>query len=48
MDIAVSESRYLNLGEWMNFSTYGEFDGSTMSLKVWDEDGEKDFEGIKE
>lgn len=48
MDIAVSESRYLNLGEWMNFSTYGEFDGSTMSLKVWGVDGEKDFEGIKE
>ena len=48
MEIAVSESRYLNLGEWINFSTYGEFDGSTMALKVWSEDGEKAFEGIKE
>jgi UDP-2,3-diacylglucosamine hydrolase len=48
MEIAVSASKYLNLGEWMNFSTYAEFDGSILSLKVWSEDGEKAFEGIKE
>ena len=47
MDSLVSTSRYLNLGEWINFSTYAEFNGSTLSLKVWSEDGEKAFEGIK-
>lgn len=26
-------SRYINLGEWMNFSTYALFDGSEMHLK---------------
>src|SRR5690606_503258 len=28
-----SESRYINLGEWMNFSTYAIFDGEEMILK---------------
>ena len=27
-----SESRYINLGEWMNFSTYAVFDGEEMKL----------------
>ena len=48
MDISVSASRYLNLGEWLNFCTYAEFDGSNLSLKVWSDEGEKAFEGIKE
>lgn len=26
-------SRYINLGEWMNFSTYAVFDGDTLELK---------------
>jgi UDP-2,3-diacylglucosamine hydrolase len=27
------ESRYINLGEWMNFQTYARFDGKEMQLK---------------
>ena len=34
IDYRLSEkSRYINLGEWMNFQTYAVFDGSTMTLK---------------
>lgn len=34
LDLAVSHnSRYINLGEWVNFSTYAEYDGSDMKLK---------------
>jgi UDP-2,3-diacylglucosamine hydrolase len=28
-----TESRYINLGEWMNFQTYAVFDGKDMSLR---------------
>ena len=28
-----TESRYINLGEWMNFQTYAVFDGKEMQLK---------------
>jgi UDP-2,3-diacylglucosamine hydrolase len=28
-----NESRYINLGEWMNFSTYASFEGINMELK---------------
>jgi UDP-2,3-diacylglucosamine hydrolase len=28
-----TESRYINLGEWMNFCTYAVFDGTDMELK---------------
>ena len=48
MDLSVKKARYLNLGEWLNFSTYAQFDGSALSLKIWSEHGEKAFEGIKE
>ncbi len=34
LDIKLSEkSRYLNLGEWINFSTYAVFDGNELMLK---------------
>lgn len=34
IDISVGEnSRYINLGEWMNYCTYGEFDGEKMTLQ---------------
>jgi len=33
LDLAVSfNSRYINLGEWVNFSTYAEYDGREMKL----------------
>ena len=28
-----SESRYINLGEWMNFQTYAVFDGKDLQLR---------------
>ena len=34
------KSRYLNLGEWMNFNSYGVFDGSDMKIEFFkNEDG---------
>lgn len=34
LDLAVSSnSRYINLGEWVNFGTYAEYDGTDMKLK---------------
>ena len=29
-------SHYVNLGEWVNYSYYGEFDGNQLSLKAYD------------
>ncbi|HLT71964.1 MAG TPA: UDP-2,3-diacylglucosamine diphosphatase [Cyclobacteriaceae bacterium] len=37
LDLAVnSNSRYINLGEWVNFSTYAEYDGKDMKLKSFE------------
>lgn len=37
LDIQLDEkSRYINLGEWVNASSYGVFDGETMSLKYFE------------
>jgi UDP-2,3-diacylglucosamine hydrolase len=34
LDIKINEtSRYINLGEWVNFTTYAEYDGKNMQLK---------------
>jgi UDP-2,3-diacylglucosamine hydrolase len=39
LDLPVSaSSRYINLGEWVNYYTYGEFDGKTFMLKTFEED----------
>ena len=36
LDLKVGEgSRYINLGEWVHFSTYAVFDGQTMELKSY-------------
>ena len=36
LDIKLSEkSRYINLGEWVNHTTYAVFDGSTLELKKY-------------
>lgn len=31
-------SRYINLGEWMNFNSYAEFDGESMTLKFFEKE----------
>ncbi|HTF19910.1 MAG TPA: UDP-2,3-diacylglucosamine diphosphatase [Chryseolinea sp.] len=36
LDIRIGESsRYINLGEWVNFNTYGVYDGRTVELKTF-------------
>ncbi len=36
LDINVSErSKYINLGDWIQYYTYGEFDGETLELKTY-------------
>lgn len=36
LDLKVSDtSRYINLGEWVHFTTYATFDGTTMALKTF-------------
>lgn len=37
LDIKLSEtSRYINLGEWVNYYTYAEFDGKELTLKKFE------------
>ena len=37
LDLRVGQSsRYINLGEWVHFSPYAEFDGNNMELKSFD------------
>jgi UDP-2,3-diacylglucosamine hydrolase len=37
LDLKASEtSRYINLGEWINYCTYAEFDGSNLQLKSFE------------
>jgi UDP-2,3-diacylglucosamine hydrolase len=37
LDISINQnSRYINLGEWVNFKTYATYDGKTVELKQYD------------
>jgi UDP-2,3-diacylglucosamine hydrolase len=37
LDLAINtRSRYINLGEWVNFCSYAEFDGQTVTLKYFE------------
>lgn len=37
LDIEISNNcRYLNLGEWVNYSTYAEFDGTELKIKEFE------------
>jgi UDP-2,3-diacylglucosamine hydrolase len=37
LDLPIGEhSRYINLGEWVNFSTYAVYDGKTVTLKTFE------------
>jgi UDP-2,3-diacylglucosamine hydrolase len=36
LDLKIAEnSRYINLGEWVNFSSYAVFDGNNLELKYF-------------
>ncbi len=38
LDLTVAEnSKYINLGEWVHFNTYAEFDGQIVSLKTYND-----------
>lgn len=38
LELAVgTHSRYINLGEWVHYSTYAEFDGDTLYLKTFED-----------
>ncbi|HZH36750.1 MAG TPA: UDP-2,3-diacylglucosamine diphosphatase, partial [Flavisolibacter sp.] len=41
-----TESRYINLGEWLNFQTYAVFDGSNMVLKSFTGKEEKIYRSL--
>ena len=36
LDIKISNSRYINLGDWIRYFTYGVFDGTTFELKKFE------------
>lgn len=37
LDLPITEnSRYINLGEWVHFNSYGVYDGTTFELKTFD------------
>jgi UDP-2,3-diacylglucosamine hydrolase len=38
-----SDSRYINLGDWLKYRTYLVFDGSEASLKTWKNNTPQDF-----
>src|SRR5690606_12332808 len=35
LDIHLGESRYINLCEWLNYNSYGVFDGANLELKYF-------------
>jgi UDP-2,3-diacylglucosamine hydrolase len=35
LDVRLGESRYINLGEWMNFNSYAVFDGENLELRYF-------------
>lgn len=36
LDITLDKSRYINLGEWINFNSYAVFDGENLELKYFE------------
>jgi UDP-2,3-diacylglucosamine hydrolase len=36
LDIHLGESRYINLGEWLNYNSYAVFDGANLELKYFE------------
>ena len=39
LNIQLNEnSRYVNIGEWLNYNSYGVFDGEELKLDYWDKE----------
>ncbi|HUH32441.1 MAG TPA: UDP-2,3-diacylglucosamine diphosphatase [Daejeonella sp.] len=36
LDIQINNSRYINLGEWLNYNSYAVFDGSQLEIKYFE------------
>ncbi len=36
LDLSLGDSRYINLGEWLNFNSYAVFDGENVELKYFE------------
>lgn len=36
LSISIENSLYLNLGEWINYNTFGVYDGDKLELQAWD------------
>jgi UDP-2,3-diacylglucosamine hydrolase len=39
LDVQLGKSRYINLGEWMNFNSYAVFDGENLELRYFKKQG---------
>jgi UDP-2,3-diacylglucosamine hydrolase len=39
LDVQLGNSRYINLGEWMNFNSYAVFDGENLELRYFKKQG---------
>jgi len=37
LDLSLGKSRYINLGEWINFNSYAVFDGENVELKYFEQ-----------
>lgn len=42
LDIKINDSRYINLGEWMNYNSYAVFDGSSLEIKYFESEASID------
>ena len=47
MEISINSSKYFNLGEWMNYQTFAEFDGEDQKLFSWRNGKIEIFKGIQ-
>jgi UDP-2,3-diacylglucosamine hydrolase len=36
LDIQLGDSKYINLGEWINFNSYAVFDGEKLELRYFE------------
>ena len=47
MEITVESSKYINLGEWMNFQSFATYAGDKTELSVWENGSITPFNGIQ-
>ena len=47
MEISINSSKYFNLGGWMNYQSFAEFDGEDQKLFSWENGKIETFKGIQ-